>query len=357
MKTVVGSIDDFRSEVGTETVAGRGFPFGQAEVTIAGRTLTLDAEHPAFETWSRVLHRFALEQRPVFAAFDEDTGQIATINLPERLVAEAVREAQDGCWVDFEHSHAHHLLRSTHPRYGEYRDLLRSSAAGRRVLLVTDDILTDQIISLREAGTILGPGLTVVDGKAREQDGSALQEISPEDARELFAYILKMSAELGDGFGPRIPFDYPEDGCWARANEMCRVIAAAGVAAAKVWNWGKLEVRTTNSPKCRVRWGWHVAPVVRVAHPSGAVNAVLDPSMFDEPVASEQWIAAQGTSEATAITPAEIFWRNRDGSRYSLDNKPPGYSATMWQLGYYSARRDVRIEALHGQKPPYPCPA
>lgn len=54
---------------------------------------------------------------------------------------------------------------------------------------------------------------------------------------------------------------------------------------AMIWHYGKLEVITDITPKCKVAWRYHVAPVVKV---NGAW-LVIDPSMFREPVTVEQW--------------------------------------------------------------------
>ena len=37
---------------------------------------------------------------------------------------------------------------------------------------------------------------------------------------------------------PCIPFAYPNDGCWSRADEMARIMDAAGFPPCKVWVLG-----------------------------------------------------------------------------------------------------------------------
>ena len=61
-----------------------------------------------------------------------------------------------------------------------------------------------------------------------------------------------------------IPFCYPEDGCYARAHEMTRLMEKKGVIAGKVFIEGDLKVETTNSPKGYVEWWYHVAPLVAI---------------------------------------------------------------------------------------------
>ena len=50
---------------------------------------------------------------------------------------------------------------------------------------------------------------------------------------------------------PCIPFRYPDDGCWARASEMCRLMIAMGRSPGKVWIDGSLEVISSNKPRHR----------------------------------------------------------------------------------------------------------
>ena len=61
-----------------------------------------------------------------------------------------------------------------------------------------------------------------------------------------------------------IPFGYPEDGCYARAQEMSLILDKKGVTTGKVFIEGDLRVDTTNSPKGYVEWWYHVAPIVFV---------------------------------------------------------------------------------------------
>ena len=62
----------------------------------------------------------------------------------------------------------------------------------------------------------------------------------------------------------RISWLYPDDGCWGRAHEMCRLMINAGAHPRKVWIYGKLHTLTKNNPNCFVNWGWHVAPTLCV---------------------------------------------------------------------------------------------
>src|SRR2546425_191015 len=50
--------------------------------------------------------------------------------------------------------------------------------------------------------------------------------VTPQQAQQLFALVASQSY---------IPFKYPDNGCWGRAHEMCRLIIASAVQPRKVW--------------------------------------------------------------------------------------------------------------------------
>jgi hypothetical protein len=108
--------------------------------------------------------------------------------------------------------------------------------------------------------------------------------LTPDQANEVF----KAMASMQD-----IAFKYPVDGCHARAYLMIQRMELMRVRAAKVWAFAPpgqtMEFRTPNHPSGRVRWGWHVAPTVRVRFPDGDRDVVIDPSMFDRPATVEYW--------------------------------------------------------------------
>lgn len=86
-----------------------------------------------------------------------------------------------------------------------------------------------------------------------------------------------------------IPFCYPEDGCYARAHEMTRLMEKKGIIAGKVFLEGDLRVETKNSPKGFVEWWYHVAPLVAVRKGDETEMMVIDPSLAIKPVSLEAW--------------------------------------------------------------------
>lgn len=101
-------------------------------------------------------------------------------------------------------------------------------------------------------------------------------------------------------YGPRIPFQFVADGCYARAHKMRQLIENYfGYQSYKVFNFacdgsGTLSVKATLwGNNCCVKWWYHVASYVYVQTPSGTVAYLLDPAMYNAPVSISTWVAAQ----------------------------------------------------------------
>ncbi len=128
--------------------------------------------------------------------------------------------------------------------------------------------------------------------------------VSETRAQQLFDSLAARSCDPLTVPAPCIPFRYPDDGCWGRAHEMCRLIVVEGLRPCKVWIEGSLHVVTDNSPSCGVYWGWHVAPTLCVRG-SGCLgflfvrSLVIDPALFTTPVTKAQWKGVQGDTNAT----------------------------------------------------------
>lgn len=172
--------------------------------------------------------------------------------------------------------------------------------------------------------------------------------ISIQQARDLFNLSCSKLCCPVSAPKPCIPFLYPDDGCWGRAHEMCRLMIAEGASPLKVWIYGGLRVDTSHNPNCYVRWGWHVAPTLDVRSRSGTKRYVIDPSLFDSPVTTATWKSVQGDPSATLVyTSASIFHRSRSGTTTT----DPGYSQTRSVLNTY--RNRLKLRSANNGPPPY----
>jgi hypothetical protein len=129
---------------------------------------------------------------------------------------------------------------------------------------------------------------TLATGSVKDINGKDIEItiVTRDYAYELFA---QMAAQQ------HIPFKYPEDGCYARAHEMSRLLDGEGIVTGKTFIEGDLRVETENSPKGYVEWWYHVAPIIKVKGENGGDDQVyvLDPSIFQRPVPVEEWFRIQ----------------------------------------------------------------
>jgi hypothetical protein len=155
------------------------------------------------------------------------------------------------------------------------------------------------------------------------------------------------AAEAGQVFHdlaaqPQIPFNWPRDGCYARAHEMGRIMAEKGIESRKVWNYGHLHVDGTSMGT--VTWGYHVAPIVSVKGSDGVTrDMVMDPSMFDHPVPVAEWTGAQhDPSSTTETSPRDVFYRDQgvpeNDPRCVKDDD---YSRTQHALEQFRMKREL----------------
>jgi hypothetical protein len=166
-------------------------------------------------------------------------------------------------------------------------------------------------------------------------------------ARQLFDLVDGKICCPASAPAPCIPFLYPDDGCWGRAHEMCRLMIADGAQPEKVWIYGHLTVATSNNPTCQVQWGWHVAPTLQVDPGGGPQTYVIDPSLFNSPVPQATWAGVQGDPNPTLVaTDASVFYRSFGGSE-TFDNN---YQQTQQVLNTY--RNDLKLRSAGADGPP-----
>ncbi|MBS0470063.1 MAG: hypothetical protein JSR60_03245 [Proteobacteria bacterium] len=236
----------------------------------------------------RILDNLRRTRRPVYLELDA-ASRVRRLLLPRIVTVLGLDEIPSGdLAVRVEPSNLPHILRRSNPEFGVLRKALAKPGA---VLLTETD--AHEIVDVRPARK---PASKAVSSRKRAKAASA---VTMAQARTLFDLVATASCDPMTVPPPCIPFLYPDDGCWVRAHEMCRRIVAAGVEPAKIWLSGGLNVTTPNNPNCKLFWYYHVAPTVQVASSSGSEKLyVLDPSMFDEPVTDQVWMAAMNNPNA-----------------------------------------------------------
>lgn len=171
--------------------------------------------------------------------------------------------------------------------------------------------------------------------------------VTLQEANDIFQRISSESCVNGDTPTSCIPFLYPNDGCWARAHEMGRLVDDLGHKSGKIWTYKSLSVRTENTPKCRLGWRYHVASTLNVENVG---RLVVDPSLFDHLASPSEWLQIQkGRRRDTAYSSSDVYYRKPNGG-YTRDTN---YKRTHKYLKQYRGKLLARVRRLGW--PPYDC--
>jgi hypothetical protein len=326
-------------------------------VQFAGdQVVNLDPGNSRSAPYAGLLDQLRNMRRPAYIEFDAATRRITLLLIPLVSRVLNIAEAED-VTVELEHSHARHLLKRANQYFSEFLAVLRDAQANQTWVAVTDD--KQEIIDARPfaAPAVTSPpqplepkptGFDALIDWLRSQI-QRLRCVSAKKAQEMFVLVSAQSCNPLTVPAPCIPFLYPDDGCWARAHEMCRLMIAAGVQPAKVWSSGSLHAKTRNNPNCFVNWGWHVAPTlcVRTSLFFVVEDRVIDPSLFTAPVSKQTWKDVQSTTAQLMDSDWTLYRRPAETD--------PGFVKTQSDLAYY--RTQLQLRSINDGPPPYAnCP-
>ena len=168
---------------------------------------------------------------------------------------------------------------------------------------------------------------------------------------ELFAVLRDATFQVNGADVP-IPYRYPKDGCYARAEVMARLLAAAGYPPDKVFVVSTKGLRMSTAQggdqadygsPLEVNWWCHVAPVVYAQLeklPAKPLAAVLDPSVGRGPLSVAEWVG-----KTTALPFDEIKYDDMR-TRLALSGAYPADRA-------WAVRAGAVVYGLPDAKNPY----
>jgi hypothetical protein len=262
---------------------------------------------------------------------DAGAATVTTLDIP--LVARIleISETPEGHLIEFDRSAARHLLA---PARKALLDPLAAALEDGSLVIVQEDSYTHEILDMERASGLLAeatPALRLPS--ARRADGARVleradappSELTRMTRRQADDFIRQMDTTESCGLPSSdpdrcIPFRYPDDGCFARAQRMCTLLLGQDVVPGKIWIYGqRLVHRTENHPACQIAWTWHVATVV--ADADSGEPLVLDPGLFDVAVDPVTWTNKMEDPTATSVfTTHEPFLRSRRG-RITLESR------------------------------------
>jgi len=342
---------------------------GDYTVVLDGeRRVRLDARDPKATGYRTALEQLREQRRPVYVEVDPTRDAVTRLLLPHVTRVVSVLARGDELLVELADSQAVHRVNLNAPYGAEIFEVLRRAAESKIGLIVIEDDLHVVLDVIEYAPGPAGPDLPpfprvpVRKPEIPEPPFWRLWWIwiwwwlrcpSRAKAQQIFDQLGATSCHPLTVPAPCVPFMYPDDGCWARAHEMCRLMLNMGPSPRKVWirrsAGGVLHVNTRNNPQCFVEWGWHVAPTLCVRTDwFSTQRMVMDPSMFSSPVPVATWHAAQHDPAATLVhTGPEQYWPS--------GGTDPTYTSTNVDLATY--RTALLLRAIQVGPPPYAnCP-
>lgn len=341
------------------------------------REVRLDPERPGARGLGTVLEGLRRLRQPVYVEVDPATTAITRLLIPYVTHVAALRPIDAGLDVRLDNSHALHVLRRDRPDYEEFERTLREALRDGRVLLVTDDDAHD-IVDVRAFTP--GPDGELPPLPPFPEPPPRLSPwprwlldlwhwriwpwwwfrfgcVSPAHAQQVFDAMAATTCNPIAVPPPCIPFMYPDDGCWGRAHEMCRLMVAMGLTPKKVWIDAVgplLKANTKNHPQCFVQWSWHVAPTLcvrrwRVFFFPWSEQHVIDPSLFTTPVSKATWKGVQNNPNATLTDTDWTYFRQ-------WGETDPTFAKTNGVLATYRLKLQLRASSAAGPPPYAYCP-
>ena len=340
------------------------------------RRVRIAVERPDSRGLLAILDGLRQLRQPVYLEVDPATSLINRLRIPIVSRVAEIRPFDEGVHVRLANSHAAHALRRASPDFEVFDRLLRGALREGSVVIVTDDDAHDiiDVRSFRPGPDGELPTLPPFPEPPIREWPWPLNWlralwywpcwpwrwwrgcVSFTRAQQVFDAMAATTCDPLTVPPPCIPFMYPDDGCWGRAHEMCRLMIAMGVMPRKVWINAVgplLKADTRNNPQCFVQWFWHVAPTLCVRRwrwflPC-AREHVIDPSLFTTPALKATWKAVQNNPNATLTdTDWTSFWQ--------YGGTDPTFTGTNTVLADYRLKLQER-SLLPAGPPPYAyCP-
>ncbi len=339
-------------------------------IRIGEDTVFLRADFENAEAYGRVVAACHRGNSPVLLDVDAESNEIQELLVPYPDFVESVEPASpaDSNLVDFFFGTG--ILRRSNQRYDDILALLIDSSKSMTRIWIASKVLETEsnpaaderfveIIDARKEPVSSDPAPPPKSVAPVEFDDSQLDSISDRECSKLFTYIKNLNTPdlNASDFDETIPFNFIEHGCEARAHEVCRHILNQYVInrkiyPMKVWLFHgreRLALVSEFHPKCKVFWGFHVAPAVRV---NGGIR-ILDPSLADHAMTFDELKQRFDSScMHVSLTGPDVYLMTRDRTLFDAD---PNYKKTKQFLAGLRAGFDLLVTLF--KAPPYDhCP-
>jgi hypothetical protein len=229
--------------VGTVVAVNRSGDRGFTVELEGNRSARIDGADERAAGIAEVLGQLQKGRKPAYLEIDPATNAITRVRVPVVVrVQDILVDAAGDVRVRLQRSHALPGIRRGSADYDEVLGTLREAKAKDDWVVLTAD--GPEIIDVR-------PYKPPWDEPPRYNDElprprlrwwplrwwpwNWFRCVSKARAQQLFDLCAAQTCNPLTVPVPCIPFMYPEDGCWARASEMCRLMILDGAKPRKVW--------------------------------------------------------------------------------------------------------------------------
>lgn len=159
--------------------------------------------------------------------------------------------------------------------------------------------------------------------RAQTQLAQEIEVTSLQGANRIFNEMKNLTFLNAQDQATPVPFHYPPDGCYARAELMAARLTALGYASRRQFAMSRrpglavvsdYSVDTASAGQTpTTRWRYHVAPIIKVEQANqDIIEMVIDPSIASGPLSVPDWIALMSSDTFTVRSLDEV--RSRVGS-------------------------------------------
>ena len=318
----------------------------RARIYLAGddRPYYLPSDASSYVSWA--LPAAFAARRPVYIAATD--GVIQDVRLPLVGRIRRMTRDEDGVIRAAIDSSAPWLLLPDDESAEQIRRVLEIAFDTLGILMVTTGA-NDTIVQAIEApidAWYLAPQFKLKGSQTVGEIPASV--VSMADIDKAFAIVKEADCRIS-GSTSCVPFDYPDTGCDARAEQMCRALAEHGFTAGKVWVFDDdghhMKIAThTAKGRCDIGWSFHVAVYVRLEKVNGEAGVyVLDPSLFDGPIRLSGFLAALHVSLPHFFSDAEAYAAFKDGAVGKAPGDEPEHTLEACRL----------LAAARNPQPPY----
>lgn len=214
----------------------------------------------------------------------------------------------------------------------KHLELIQSAIENEWLLMMLFSPNTDEIIFVQRASQEQETAFRSKFTQTITENETPLKPIieNEEKLNELITKIKNEACSFTKAY-PCIPFNYPVDGCYARAHKMRQILAQNGYDCQKIFIYGDLNARydaiTPERGGCCVAWSYHTSVLVKFKDDNQQVTQrIIDLSFSEKALLVETWkglslndSCGKSSLNDTQIVDGNVYYRSPKGTLFYDD--------------------------------------